>query len=246
MSDKALKRLFDLTIASGGGYGTAYEYVVKYNRIKKWTVRNDLKDILIPGLPERYGYSLDFMSVCPTTTRVNVVESNRERLEQARLLGETGLKDRNINFFNQDLRVFAESRGKGKKFDAAFSCEVVQRLSADGAVDYIRLLRRMSKRVFIFVPNSDNQGHSRLTGLKGLTVSELEGMMRAAGADPQSSGYLDIPPWPPGAGISAQTSWRIKKAYLPILKAFGIFSVLENFYPGFICRDFAHLIYSIT
>ena len=68
LTNHAIKSLYPLALAEGEGVGTAYEYVAKRHVLRRWLgqVRGQLPRnlpgrVLIAGLPEIYGTSLDYL-----------------------------------------------------------------------------------------------------------------------------------------------------------------------------------------
>ena len=68
LTNHAIKSLYPLALAEGEGVGTAYEYVAKRHVLRRWLgqVRSQLPRnlpgrVLIAGLPEIYGTSLDYL-----------------------------------------------------------------------------------------------------------------------------------------------------------------------------------------
>ena len=59
---RSIKSLYPLALAEGEGVGTAYEYFAKRLHLARWLKgTKPPQHILIAGLPEKYGASLDFM-----------------------------------------------------------------------------------------------------------------------------------------------------------------------------------------
>ena len=56
-----IKSLYAINLVEGEGLGTAYEYYAKFRKLENFI--NSIKKpkrILIAGLPEKYGLSMDF------------------------------------------------------------------------------------------------------------------------------------------------------------------------------------------
>lgn len=67
MSSSSIRILHNVALAEGEGFGTAYEYYVKLKPLTALIFSKDmvkLRNVLIAGLPERYGFSLDFVILC--------------------------------------------------------------------------------------------------------------------------------------------------------------------------------------
>jgi hypothetical protein len=62
LGNYSVKDLYTLALAEGEGMGTAYEYYVKRMALRRFLDGRPRPDsILIAGLPEKYGASLDFV-----------------------------------------------------------------------------------------------------------------------------------------------------------------------------------------
>jgi hypothetical protein len=62
LANYSIKDLYALALAEGEGMGTAYKYYVKRLILRRFLDgRLQPRSILIAGLPEKYGASLDFV-----------------------------------------------------------------------------------------------------------------------------------------------------------------------------------------
>src|SRR5262245_1728914 len=58
---RSVRSLYPLALAEGEGIGTAYEYFAKRLTLTRWLASLPRpRSVLIAGLPEKYGSSLDF------------------------------------------------------------------------------------------------------------------------------------------------------------------------------------------
>jgi len=209
----SMKRLYDLALAEGEGLGTAYEYYVKLRLINRLLGDFEPRSILIYGLPEKYGYSMDFICYGKMNrAAVSVYEQRTEKiLEHKRILKKLGLPE--PDYINKAIEC-----------DLLLSCEVAQRDKK--IIDAVQKV----KKSFVFVPNADNKGHSRVSGLRGLTIIELQKMFPGS-----KYGYVDMPPFPPGIRKKKKTS---NPLLLIVLRFLGC---LECFLP--FKRRYAHIVY---
>ena len=61
---ETIKSLYPINLLEGEGVGTAYEYFVKLKKLERFiNTIGPVKRILIAGLPERYGLSMDFVLI---------------------------------------------------------------------------------------------------------------------------------------------------------------------------------------
>jgi len=208
-----MQKIYDLALAEGEGLGTAYEYNVKLRLIRKVLGDYLPKSILIYGLPEKYGYSMDFIYYGKMIgAKVYVYEKRADKLRKHKqIIMKLGLPK--PNYVDKPI-----------KTDLLLSCEVAQR---DKMI--INSVKK-AKRICVFVPNADNRSHSKISGLKGLTQEELQKMFPS-----RRYGYVDMPPFPPGIRKKNKTSSSL---LLFVLLLFGCF---EGFLP--FKRRFAHVVY---
>ena len=175
-----MQMLFKLAILEGEGLGTGYEYYVKYRLLNRLLRGFTPKSVLIYGLPEKYGYSMDFFRLARKWgAKVFILEKRMVKLRKCLdMINELGWEMPQI------------VRKVQKEYDLILSCEVLQSVNKQR---YANTVQRYSKRAIVFVPNADNKGHSKISGLKSMTLRELEELFSAKG------GYVDMPPFPPGA-----------------------------------------------
>jgi len=198
-----LKTAYRLALLEGEGLGTAYEYYVKFRLI--WRVLGGFrpKSVLVYGLPEKYGYSLDFFHMFPGA---DLFEKRREKVaELFRLVEKAGLKKPTLV-------------DTVKGYDLVLSCEVMQNgfdVSEFG-------------KYIVFVPNGDNNGHLRFSGLRGLKLNEVKSF--------GSCGYVDMPPFPPGVKKKSESGWVV----VWLLK---MWYYVERVAPVFVKKRFAHVVY---
>ena len=128
--------------------------------------------MLVAGLPEKYGCSLDFFLLAHEWgIRPIVVDQRQAALEKlarsiaaAQQIGElTGLEV-DLVLVN-DIVELNEVHGQ---FDLAICSEVLQGISAENRPNYLKRLNQLATQTAIFCPNADNAAHTNLSGLSGL------------------------------------------------------------------------------
>jgi len=208
-----MKNLYQIALIEGEGLGTAYEYHVKLRLIKKVLGDYQPKSILIYGLPEKYGYSMDFIYYGGMIgAKVSVYEKRAEKLRKHKqIIKKLGLPE-------------PKYIDRASECDLLLSCEVAQR---DKKI--IEAVKKV-KHAFVFVPNAHNKSHSKISKLKGLTSKELQEMF----PDGQY-GYVDMPPFPPGIKKKQKIS---NSSLLSVLRFFGCF---EEFLP--FKKRLAHIVF---
>ena len=252
---ESIKSLYAINLVEGEGVGTAYEYYSKLRKLRKFI--NSIgspKRILIAGLPEKYGLSMDFFLLGQMLQAETVVIDERsDALERARnalsiikskeLFNDTGIeliKVDNIAEFNNDDRVFK------KKFDLALSSEVLQRLN--GAREtYISNLKKSAKNFAVFAPNRGNKSHALLSGLNSIYLEDLlknynEG---PAGGTIYDFGYIDMPPFPPGLTRAQEKREQASESRFEafLMKGLEVYCLCEDIIPIFAKKRIAHIVY---
>ena len=254
LTSESIRSLYALNLLEGEGLGTSYEYYVKLRRLKRFILSvGPPKKILIAGLPERYGLSLDFFllgrMLCAD---VFVVDERSERLDKAKSVLEIlkrtkAWRDNEVTFMKvEDISDIAGKTFLNDHFDLSLSCEVLQRLEGSQK-KYVSGLMKVSSNFSLFVPNEKNQAHTRISALKGIRLDELVSLIQSeeAGIQMYDHGYIDIPPFPPGVSRSqkkrekASKSWAVKT----FMKGLEIYSHLENMLPSRVKEKQAHIVY---
>jgi hypothetical protein len=271
-----IKSLYTLALAEGEGMGTAYEYYVKRIALDRLlTGRPKPRTMLIAGLPEKYGASLDFVLLGGELgAAVTVVDERPEALARLQgaltaLVGQADLPLRpSVVMLLADLDTLSAVTGQ---YDLALSSEVLQRLSPAGRQSYVSRLGTLASAAALFCPNAENRAHNTHSGLVGLRLEEMRGLTTDYGpqttdeaspvARPHdanlsyvvrrpsslvSSGYIDMPPFPPGITRSADqreeaTSGRFEAM---VMWGLGRYARGEKFLPKSLRRRQSHIVYA--
>lgn len=249
---RSIRSLYPLALAEGEGAGTAYEYFAKRLVLRDWLRRLPRVDrLLVAGLPEKYGVSLDFFvlaedlgvgAVVVVDDRPAALEKLAAGLAAARARGALARLSPEL-VLTAALDRLDEVTGP---FDAAIGSEVVQRLPADGRPRFATRLAALAPRVALFAPNGENPAHTSLSGLAGLELPELRALVARTG-DVLAAGYVDIPPFPPGLTRSAAQRAQAESGPLArvAMWALGHYARLERFMPRAWGRGHAHIVYAL-
>jgi hypothetical protein len=243
-ASRSIKSLYPLALAEGEGVGTAYEYFAKRLVLRPLLRSLTVRRLLVAGLPEKYGSSLDFLLLAEECgAAVTVADERPEALEK---LGRSLAAAQALGHLRrvQPRLVALDSGwdGLAGHFDLALSSEVLQRVSADTRTRYTDRLTRIAGAVALFCPNRHNSAHVGISGLDGLTLDELRDIAPWA----VQSGYIDMPPFPPGITRSAEqrdhaTSGRLEGVAMAGL---GLYARLEHWLPTAIRRSQSHIVYA--
>jgi hypothetical protein len=243
-----------MNLVEGEGLGTAYEYHVKLRKLQRFINSMDRpRRILIAGLPERYGLSMDFLLIGQLLgAETLVVDDRREVLERAQRIFEIL---RMKEYFHagrvafSGLSSISELRSQqlmGGGFDLALSSEVLQRLGGEIG-PYLSQLADLAKSYALFAPNQDNRSHAKVSGLRGVSLEELIGHCSRVNSGVQiyERGYIDMPPFPPGLSRSQETRERASRSRFEaiVMRGLEIAGRCENFWPTMIKRKRAHIVY---
>ncbi len=193
---------YPIALAEGEGAGTAYEYYVKAKLLARLFPKPPFpRRILVGGLPERYGLSLDFAILAQGwQAEILFVDEREDRLAQlARVyeqLQKAGLLT--TQRLNYQLVSDLTQWKLADRFDLGLCCEVIQRLALDKQAGYVEQLGQYTKPAVIFAPNAGNPHHATSSGLNTVSLSHLKNLVEKGGYSCRSSGWLDVPPFPPG------------------------------------------------
>lgn len=265
----SIKDLYALALAEGEGMGTAYEYYVKRMALGRFLGnRPRPQSILIAGLPEKYGVSLDFLLLATELgAKATVVDDRPAALARlngalhtlAAMPGAPSITPPDYQVL-VDLDPLAALDGR---YDLILSSEVLQRLSPAGREKFAGRLTQSAAAVALFCPNADNEAHNSRSGLGGLTLAEIKALTtddrpqtaikQAEGSRPSSvvgrrssSGFIDMPPFPPGITRSAEqreeaTSGRFEAF---VMWGLGRYAHVERNLPERLRRSQSHIVYA--
>ena len=213
-----------IAFLEGEGFGTAYEYAAKEKIVRAFVKRK--KRILVYGLPEKYGFSLNlFLHARISNAECFLFNANNKKIPaQVRTeMRKMGVKIINSDFISK------------KRFDSVMCSEVIQTMSSFALKSLQRIVK--GKSFLFFVPNRNNLSHKKISGLSGLDEQELRKMF----GEKTSVSYLDIPFFAPGIKSNKK---KQKSIILNVFAAIGIpvFSFIERFYPQALKKRKAHLV----
>lgn len=198
MPNNQMSEFTRLAFKEGEGLGTGYEYYAKYAVLKRYLKERSNGRMLIAGLPEKYGYSLDFTyyafffgnQLTVMDDRSDHILTHKKLLNQLSRTQPTSSVDYHI--INNWAFV-----PRSDLYDLALSCEVFQRLNQSDKKSFAKFLGDIAERVAVFAPNAENSSHVSVSGLKTASLTELiNGFSKYFKIE--SSGFLDMPPFPPG------------------------------------------------
>lgn len=244
-----VKSLYPLALAEGEGVGTAYEYFVKRLALSKWLLSRPLNgDILIAGLPEKYGASLDFLLLAEELGRpVLIVDERPAAIEKSKKALATAKEMGHLTAVNptyMQVKVLSEMTEMSENFSLAISSEVLQRLPEADKGLYWNRLTELATSTAVFAPNADNPAHTNLSGLAGIHLEELR---QIAGRE-ASTNYIDMPPFPPGMTRSDDQRQQATSGTAEALAMWGLswYARLERFFPTSIRRSQAHIVFALS
>ena len=248
----SIKSLYVLALAEGEGVGTAYEYFAKRLVLRPWLAQLPLpRSLLIAGLPEKYGTSLDFLQIAAELkTAVTVIEDRTQALDKLRnALAAAQIQGRLTEVYPEYYPVDTLTQFSDLgEFDLCLSSEVLQRLTPEARQDYVGQIGRCATAVALFAPNAGNASHANLSGLDSLSLAALGALVRGAGLAVQDSGYIDMPPFPPGITRSEEQREQASSGTLEALAMRGLayYARLERFLPTGLRRSQSHIVYALA
>lgn len=251
----SIKSLYALALAEGEGVGTAYEYFAKRLALVSWLKQvGQPGRLLISGLPEKYGSSLDFLQMAQELgAEVSIVDERPfalQKLQSSLAAAQqegwlTGVSPTLIPVAS--MSALAEVTGS---FDLCIASEVVQRLEVADRAQYVARLGELATAVAIFTPNGDNPAHTNISGLNGLTLAELRSLFANLYASSPAfhSGYIDMPPFPPGITRSDDQREQATSGRFEALMMWGLgyYARAEKILPPNIRRRQSHIVYELA
>ena len=268
-----IKDLYALALAEGEGMGTAYEYYAKRLALGRWLkARPRPASILVAGLPEKYGASLDFLLLAGELgAAVTVVDDRPAALERLRGALDRPQRSQKTSevwaVFPRPVCLLADLprlAGLAGQFDLAVSSEVLQRLAAAERPAYVAALRARADALALFAPNADNPAHTGRSGLAGLQLDEMSALMQAtADRRPPTaageaavgsrrsavvSGYIDMPPFPPGITRSDEQREQATQGAFEavVMGGLRVYAHGERLLPGALRRRQSHIVYALA
>jgi hypothetical protein len=253
---QSIKQLYALAMAEGEGVGTAYEYYAKRLVLLPWLTSGDIPgSLLIAGLPEKYGASLDLILLGHELgCHITVVDDRRSALDRLSVALQKleddvyGRSARPDLLQTNNLAQLKEIEGR---FNLAVSSEVVQRLSPLDRQTYVGRLLGLSSQVALFVPNAGNDAHVGLSGLDGVRPDELKELLQGAmnsetQPDRLRVGYLDMPPFPPGLTRTDDQREEAATGSFEAAAMWGLayYARAERLVPTTLKRRWAHIVYA--
>lgn len=255
LKHQSIKDLYALALAEGEGMGTAYEYFAKRLVLDKWLQKFTRPDsVLVAGLPEKYGASLDSLLLAQElgAHQVLVIDERPEAIEKVQAAIQALGKESAIALPTPELRTitqWSEFPDDMGHFDMAISSEVLQRLAPDTRSAYVQQLRDHAGCLALFTPNAENPAHTSRSGLGGVTLSELEKLVDApADIRPAAqTGYIDMPPFPPGITRTEdqreQASTGLFEA--SVMRGLESYARAESLVPEALRRRQSHIVYTL-
>jgi hypothetical protein len=239
-----------LALLEEQGMGTAYEYYSKL-RVVRSAFESTVTpgSLLVLGLPEKHGYDLDLLLVAQQAgASLTLCEDRPEVLEQLQgaldALPDPSLREQ-VDLVHVDS-LTDWSAIEGRRYDWLISTAAVQRLPDAEIVTYVRRARRFADYCLLFIPNLSNRAHLTLSGLRGLERERAVSLCeQAEGTRVLSSGYCDIPPFPPGLERSSEAKENALHSPIEIvaMRVLEGWCWGERWMPAAIQKRWAHLVY---
>ncbi|MFA6217618.1 MAG: hypothetical protein WDL87_08240 [Candidatus Omnitrophota bacterium] len=245
---------YDLARLQNEGWGTVYEYLDKHLFLKKKISKTKIKRILIAGLPEKYGYSLDFLMLAQELgVLCTVIDDRKDRIERTKEF-VTGLALKNkldlglIKFIVSGNSIIPHDVDDHPlKYDLVLSCEAIQRYSDPQQLEILKKLAFVSDSVFIFMPNALHSGHAR-SGLATVDIKQISSWKKELGGEYSLEyGFIDFAPW--SSGITGKRNLPGVLAGCNLIQRLMAFIIelwlgLVKYMPARFCVNNSHIIYA--
>lgn len=249
MKRYSIKSLYMPALAEGEGVGTAYEYFAKRLVLAGWLKQQPRpRTLLIAGLPQKYGASLDFLLLAQELgTAVTVVDERQAALEKLQRSLAAARRAGWLTAVEPTLIEAPALTQVNGRYDLVLSSEVLQRLAAAEQALYVQRMVAVGTAVALFCPNGDNPVHTNLSGLAGLTLAELTALAQQSGAAAHKTGYIDMPPFPPGMMRDEAQRAQASSGTLEAVAMWGLgyYARLEQLLPTAVRRRQSHIVYAL-
>ncbi len=202
VSNLNIYNLYETAALEREGWGTAYEYYSKLPYLNKSFENEKIIDVMILGLPEKYGYSMDFILYCylNNVKRIIVFDERKEKIDNfSKLLIDIKKNISKRIGMIPDIeihKIYSWNDLKNYNVDMTLSCEVFQRLDDISKDTFLDFIRNNTRKYLIFVPNGNNVAHKNVSTLKTSSIDELTDIFKDT--EITDFGYVDCPPNPPG------------------------------------------------
>ncbi|VAW37866.1 hypothetical protein MNBD_CHLOROFLEXI01-344 [hydrothermal vent metagenome] len=244
----SIKSLYVLALAEEEGVGTAYEYFAKRLVLGRWLkLQPKPRSLLIAGLPEKYGSSLDFLQVAQELgTAVTIIDERPFALEKVQKSLAAAQREGWLTAVSPQfipVRHLADLGEIGSNFDLCLASEVLQRLDVGEKTNYVAHLQRLVTNIALFAPNGDNGAHTEISGLSGLSLAALRQLVVTA-----VTGYIDMPPFPPGITRSDAQREQATSGKMEAVAMWGLgfYARLEHFLPTAVRQKKSHIVYALS
>lgn len=223
-----LRQFYSLAIEEGEGLGTAYEYASKLKLLKPFL---DSRKVLIYGLPEKYGMSLDFLYILSQhNCDVHVYDERKEKIQQYLQIIDILIKK---GIIQRKPQIVNEIR---EEYDLILSSEVIQRLGKNKLQSYFEDTKKFSKKSLIFFPNANNKSHYFFSKLNSYKPEYVANFFE----HDVKTGFADMPPFPPGLSLKSDKQRKNLKWLIFPLR---IWLIIEKVCPNPIKKRFCHIAY---
>jgi hypothetical protein len=250
----SIKSLYTLALAEDEGVGTAYEYYAKRLVLRPWLkTLPAIKRLLVAGLPQKYGSSLDHLYLAEELgAEVVVVDERADALEK---LQQSLVRAQEVGWLTAvaphtiQVEKLSDLSSVAGLFDLAIANEVLQRLPDSECLMYLREQSERATAVAIFCPNAQNPDHAAHSGLGTLHLNDLKSLMlQVPNYALKKSGYIDMPPFPTGVSRSEEQRVQADSGKGEALAMWGLnyFAQSERLIPGRIRQQKSHIIYTLS
>lgn len=252
----SIPALHSLARAEGEGVGAAYEYFSKRLALGPWLrALGRPSRLLIAGLPEKSGSSLDLLQLaaeCGAT--VTVVDDRPQALSRLWRAWRAARADGRLIAVHPALVQIdsvAELSAVAGPFDLCLSSHVLQRLNPTWRALYFNRLQRLAPAVALFAPNGHNTAHVTAAGLAGVKREEMNGLIAATalvpGRPPPETGFINLLPGGTagGRGTGAKAS-HVEPVAAAAMRALQLSAHLERHLPLAVRQQQARLVYAFS
>lgn len=252
-----MERFYKSAILEDEGFGTAYEYMMKDSLMKRFLPRT-INSVLLPGIPEKYGYALNALILVDGLAKeILVVEDRPQRLDRFNKILDNAVKYGLIKHpknIGTKLVSNIQEYLPEKKYSLIISMEVIQRIAENEQQEYLNRLINWADLTFLFSPNRYHEAHRTITHLETIEPKETAQKVDNNIAKVLDYGFVDCPPFSSGITLSKEqreigsnsSSGLIKKIILKtMLFILFLATKFEGFLPAGRRKKNSHIAYVI-
>lgn len=202
-----IEKFYKTAVSEDEGFGTAYEYMMKDRLMRKF-IPSKVENILLAGIPEKYGYALNVLILTDQFAKETlVIEDRPERLRRfEKILAEASKQGliKHPEVIKTKLVQSVEKYKIEKTYSMIVSMEVIQRIEDEKQKDYLDYLLDHGNMIYVFSPNVYHEAHRLVTHLDTIEPFEMAKLIDTKKGKVLKAGFVDCPPFASGKELTQE------------------------------------------